>query len=276
MSSIKTNIYNHFMSSDNSLLYFETHQRSDNDTWMLLVHGAGGSIRTWKKQTEELGTQYNLLIVDLPGHGNNAGNSEQFPNYSFLFLAERMWEVVDHLKIAKLHIVGVSLGTIICLQMRVSQPARVLSVIMPGAIVKLNTKLKVLASLSLALAKIIGYRNFYKLSARIMLPRNNHKKSRDVFIKESKKLSINEFKKWTALYYNLNKTLLEFFYLKSEIPHLLIMGSQDHLFLPPAKDYVVQHVNAEISIVADCGHVVSIERAQNFNTICLQFLKSLS
>ncbi len=276
MSSIKTNIYNHFMSSDNSLLYFETHQRSDNDTWMLLVHGAGGSIRTWKKQTEELGAQYNLLIVDLPGHGNNAGNSEQFPNYSFLFLAERMWEVVDHLKIAKLHIVGVSLGTIICLQMRVSQPARVLSVIMPGAIVKLNTKLKVLASLSLALAKIIGYRNFYKLSARIMLPRNNHKKSRDVFIKESKKLSINEFKKWTALYYNLNKTLLEFFYLKSEIPHLLIMGSQDHLFLPPAKDYVVQHVNAEISIVADCGHVVSIERAQNFNTICLQFLKSLS
>ena len=276
MYSIKTNIYNHFMSSDNSLLYFETHQRSDNDTWMLLVHGAGGSIRTWKKQTEELGAQYNLLIVDLPGHGNNAGNSEQFPNYSFLFLAERMWEVVDHLKIAKLHIVGVSLGTIICLQMRVSQPARVLSVIMPGAIVKLNTKLKVLASLSLALAKIIGYRNFYKLSARIMLPRNNHKKSRDVFIKESKKLSINEFKKWTALYYNLNKTLLEFFYLKSEIPHLLIMGSQDHLFLPPAKDYVVQHVNAEISIVADCGHVVSIERAQNFNTICLQFLKSLS
>ncbi len=264
------------MSSDNSLLYFETHQRSDNDTWMLLVHGAGGSIRTWKKQTEELGAQYNLLIVDLPGHGNNAGNSEQFPNYSFLFLAERMWEVVDHLKIAKLHIVGVSLGTIICLQMRVSQPARVLSVIMPGAIVKLNTKLKVLASLSLALAKIIGYRNFYKLSARIMLPRNNHKKSRDVFIKESKKLSINEFKKWTALYYNLNKTLLEFFYLKSEIPHLLIMGSQDHLFLPPAKDYVVQHVNAEISIVADCGHVISIERAQNFNTICLQFLKSLS
>lgn len=276
MSSIKTNIYNHFMSSDNSLLYFETHQRSDNDTWMLLVHGAGGSIRTWKKQTEELGAQYNLLIVDLPGHGNNAGNSKQFPNYSFLFLAERMWEVVDHLKIAKLHIVGVSLGTIICLQMRVSQPARVLSVIMPGAIVKLNTKLKVLASLSLALAKIIGYRNFYKLSARIMLPRNNHKKSRDVFIKESKKLSINEFKKWTALYYNLNKTLLEFFYLKSEIPHLLIMGSQDHLFLPPAKDYVVQHVNAEISIVADCGHVISIERAQNFNTICLQFLKSLS
>ena len=276
MSSIKTNISNHFMSSDNSLLYFETHQRSNNDTWMLLVHGAGGSIRTWKKQTEDLGVQYNLLIVDLPGHGNNAGNSEQFPNYSFLFMAEKMWEVVDHLKIAKLHIVGVSLGTIICLQMRVSQPARILSVIMPGAIVKLNTKLKVLASLSLTLAKIIGYRNFYKLSARIMLPRNNHKKSRDVFIKESKALSINEFRKWTALYYNLNKKLIEFFYLKSEIPHLLIMGSQDHLFLPPAKDFVVQHVNAEISIVADCGHVVSIERAQSFNTICLQFLKSLS
>jgi pimeloyl-ACP methyl ester carboxylesterase len=136
--------------------------------------------------------------------------------------------------------------------------------------------LKVLANLSLSLAKIIGYRNFYKLSARIMLPRNNHKKSRDVFINESKALSVNEFKKWTALYYNLNKTLLEFFNAKSSIPHLLIMGSQDHLFLEPAKDYAIYHSNATIKVIQDCGHVVSIEKAKKFNSICLNFLKSLS
>jgi len=276
MPSIKKNIPNAFVTPNQGLLYFETHQRSINDEWVLLVHGAGGSTRTWKKQIEQLGAHYNLLIIDLPGHGKNASNSDQFPNYSFLFMADKIWEVIDHLKIHKIHIIGVSLGTIICLQMRHLQPVRILSVIMPGAIVKLNTKLKILASLSLAFAKIIGYRNFYKLSASIMLPRKNHKRSRDVFINESKALSINEFKKWTALYYNLNKTLLEFFDAKSPIPHLLIMGSQDHLFLKPARDYAIHHSNAILKVIPDCGHVVSIESAKKFNRICLKFLKSLS
>ena len=276
MSSIKKNSSNIFIPPNGSMLYFETHERSIIDEWVLLIHGAGGSTRTWKKQIEQLGAHYNLLIIDLPGHGKNARNSDQFPNYSFLFMADKIWEVIDHLKIRKIHIIGVSLGTVICLQMRHLQPDRILSVIMPGAIVKLNNKLKVLASLSLALAKIIGYRNFYKLSARLMLPRKNHKRSRDVFINESKALSVNEFKKWTALYYDLNKTLLEFFAAKSPIPHLLIMGSQDHLFLQPARDYAIHHTNAKLKVIPDCGHVVSIESAQKFNNICLKFLKSLS
>ena len=49
-----------------------------------------------------------------------------------------MWKVGDHLKIVKFYILGVSLGTIICLQIRVSQPARILSVFIPGAILKLK------------------------------------------------------------------------------------------------------------------------------------------
>lgn len=275
MPSVKKSNTTNLIPLNEHLLYFETHKHSVSDEWLLFVHGAGGSTRTWKRQIEELGAHYNLLVIDLPGHGKNSNSSAQFPDYSFLFMAEKVWEVIDHQKINKIHIIGVSLGTVICLQMRNLQPERVLSVIMPGAIVKLNTKLKLLANLSLALAKVIGYRNFYNLSAKIMLPRKNHKKSRDVFIKESKALSVAEFKKWTGLYYNLNKTLLEFFEDKSPIPHLLIMGSQDHLFIQPAKEYAVHHSNVQLNVISGCGHVVSIERAEKFNTICLRFLKSL-
>lgn len=258
-----------------NLLYFETHEQSNNDQWILLVHGAGGSIKTWKRQVDELGTVYNLLIIDLPGHGKSAKKFVPISTYSFEFVAKKIWEVVDQLKIPSIHLVGISLGTIICLQMRILQPKRVLSVIMPGAIVQLNLKLRTLANMSLALAKVIGYRNFYKLSAYIMMPRGNHKKSRDVFVKESKALSIEEFKKWTDLYYHLNRTLNVFFYAASKIPHILIMGSQDHLFLKPAQAYSEQHSNASISIVKNCGHVVSIEQATQFNTICLSFLSSI-
>jgi len=254
------------------LLSYETHQQPDHEEWLLLVHGAGGSTRTWKRQIQQLGTQYNLLIVDLPGHGNNSGRKLNIPAYSFTSIANKVWEVVDHLHIIKVHLIGISLGTILCLQMRIQQPLRVLSLILPGAITRLNKKLRLLANISLTLAKVIGYRNFYKLSAYIMMPRGNHKQSRDIFIKESKALTIEEFKKWTNLYYHLNETLNNFFQASTNIPHLLIMGNQDHLFLPPAKDYAKTHPNASISIIPNCGHVVSIERATEFNTICLSFL----
>jgi len=258
-----------------TLLHYETHIAGKDKEWVLMIHGAGGSIRTWKRQVEHFSKEYNLLIADLPGHGKSAEYSHEIPAYSFSIIASKVWELVDYLNIERVHLAGVSLGSIICIQIRDLFPDRILSVTMPGAIVKLNTKLKVLASLSLGLAKIIGYRNFYNLSARIMLPRKNHKTSRDVFIRESKALTIQEFKKWTALYYNLNKTLRSFFKSYSNIPHLIIMGDQDHLFLSPAREYSKHHDNSQIHVLENCGHVVSIERSKEFNDYYLQFLRSI-
>lgn len=262
--------------SENGLLYFETHQNDNNSEWVLFVHGAGGSTRTWKRQIDDIGAKYNLLIIDLPGHGKNANKPISDPHYTFTYVAHKIWEVIDHLKIPSIHIVGISLGTIICLEIREVRPQNVRSVIMPGAIVRLNTKLKVLANLSLGLAKIIGYANFYKVSARIMMPRNNHKKSRDVFIKESQALTTDEFRKWTNMYYGLNKTLIRLFNAKSKVPHFLVMGDQDHLFLHPAQAYAKLHKNASIKVVPKCGHVVSIEKASIFNKLCLNFLDNIS
>ncbi|MEM6394778.1 MAG: alpha/beta hydrolase [Bacteroidota bacterium] len=254
------------------LLYYETHEQPDHTEWMLLVHGAGGSTRTWRRQVEDFGAEYNLLIIDLPGHGRNKDRDLGMPYYSFEIVCEKIWEVADHLKIAFVHLVGVSLGATLCLQMRLLKPDRVLSVILPGAIVKLNMKLKLLANASLAIAKVIGYPNFYKMSAFIMMPRENHKRSRDVFIRESKFLTIEEFKKWTQLYYHMNSALKTYFNALSEIPHLLVMGSQDHLFLKPAQAYAAFHKNATIQVFEGCGHVVSIEQAKLFNEVCLDFM----
>jgi pimeloyl-ACP methyl ester carboxylesterase len=257
------------------MLHYELHKQSNQSEWMILVHGAGGSARTWRRQLDDFGAEYNLLLIDLPGHGLSRDRTVDIDQYSFEFVAKKIWDVADALEIKKAHLVGISLGTILCLQMRLMHPNRVCSMILPGAIVQLNTKLKVLARTSLALAQIIGYSRFYKLSARIMLPRKNHKQSRDVFIKESRVLTVTEFKKWTQMYYHLNGTLREIFKSTSEIPHLLVMGSQDHLFLPAARSFTSSHKNAHLQVIQNCGHVVSIEKAQKFNQICLNFLKRL-
>jgi hypothetical protein len=77
-----------------------------------------------------------------------------------------------------------------------------------GPIVALTTKLRILAKTGLALARVIGFQNFYAVTARLTLPRKNHQKSREIFVRESKRITDAEYKKWTAMYgRSLDETL---------------------------------------------------------------------
>ena len=261
----------------NDLLHYETHVNRLDGEWLVLIHGAGGSTVTWKRQVPALGEVYNLLVVDLPGHGRMAERPNNEPSYSFAGIGERIWHVVDHLGLSSVHLIGVSLGTVIALAMREQRPDRVLSLVNGGAILRLSTRLKVLARSSLMLAKVIGYPAFYRLSATIMMPRRNHEASRRVFIRESRFLSTAEFRKWTDMYRGLNATLKHLFAAASDIPHLVVMGAQDHLFLDQAQRYAQQHPNdVRLEVIPRCGHVVTIEQAERFNELCLQFLARLA
>lgn len=258
------------------LLHHEVHLHHPDAAWLVLIHGAGGSTVTWKRQVPVLGQHHNLLLVDLPGHGQMAGRSNTEPHYTFDHIAQRIWSVVDHVGIGRAHLVGVSLGTVITLTMREQRPQRVASLVNGGAILRLSTRLKVLARVSLLLAKVIGYPAFYRLSAMIMMPRRNHEASRRVFIRESRFLSSEEFRKWTAMYRGLNGTLKRLFTAASDIPHLVVMGAQDHLFLDQAELYARLHPTiVELQVIPRCGHVVTIEQADRFNALCLEFLRGV-
>lgn len=257
------------------LLHHISYPHASSTEWLLMIHGAGGSTRTWKRQIESLNQHFNLLVVDLPGHGENAKKKDRDTAYTFERISSRLWELVDHLRLKSIHILGVSLGAIIALDMEIRQPHRVKSLVLAGAIVRLDNKLKAIASVSLSLAKIIGYRAFYKMAAFIALPRANHKTSRQVFLRESKALSIEEFRKWTEMYRSLNYTLKELYNKTTVAPRLLLMGEQDHLFLGPALEYIKERADGLLKVIPKCGHVVNIERAQEFNEHCVVFIQEL-
>lgn len=262
------------------ILHYQTFSAINNATtadWVVLIHGAGGSINTWKKQVDDLQAHFNLLIVDLPGHGMSALKSIKEKVYTFDFIGRKVWEVIDHLKLERVHLTSISIGTIVAQQMLIMRPDRVISMVMGGAVTRLNIPVKLIASMGLFLSKFIGYPNFYRLMARMVLPKGNHKKSREIFIRESKKLTDEEFEKWTAMYGEyLDKTLKVFQKYVAEIPLYLVMGEQDHFFLREAKKFVAKKANAQLEVIKQCGHVVSLERAQEFNTASVAFMLNVT
>lgn len=259
-------------------LHYEVHLNASEETpWVLFIHGAGGSTRTWRKQIGTFASEYNLLLIDLPGHAQSREATIHQKHYDFEWIGNKIWEVVDLMRIDKLHLVGVSLGSIIAMQMKHSQSMRVISMMFSGPIVALNRKLRILAGTGLALAKIIGYQNFYRFTARITMPRNNHKKSREIFVRESKLISDDEYRKWTDMYGKcLDETLLRLFKHPPEVPIYFLIGSQDHLFKQPALDYAKRFPHVKTEIAERCGHLVSLEKSDWFNERCLSYLRRIN
>lgn len=94
---------------------------------MTFVHGAGGSSSIWFKQIRDFQKEYNVLLLDLRGHGASQTNLKKAfkQKYTFSALANDILEVLDHLRIQKSHFVGISLGTILIRQLAEMYPERV-------------------------------------------------------------------------------------------------------------------------------------------------------
>ncbi len=242
--------------------------------WITFVHGAGGSSTIWFKQVKYFSKKYNLLLLDLRGHGK----SKSIPinpfkkKYTFNSITNDILEVINAEKIKKSHFVGISLGSILIRNFAEKNPNRVKSLIMGGAIMKLNFRSKVLMFLGNSTKSILPYMWIYKLFAFIVMPNNNHKESRLLFVKEAKKLYQKEFKRWFRLTTELVPLLKFFRQIEIQIPTYYIMGDQDYMFLPSVKEIVKNHKKSKLFVIPNCGHVVNVEKPEIFNLKMFEFI----
>jgi pimeloyl-ACP methyl ester carboxylesterase len=251
------------------------YENKNTDQWVSFVHGAGGSSSIWFRQIRAFKAEYNVLVLDLRGHGNSKPTLKDTFNskYTFDAITDDIIEVLDHLKIQKAHFIGISLGTILIRNLAENRPDLVASMVMGGAILKLNFRSQILMRLGSIFKSVVPYMYLYKLFAFIIMPKKNHKESRVLFANEAKKLYQKEFVRWFKLTAEINP-LLRFFRAKDiGIPTLYVMGEEDHLFLPSIKRVVKKHVQATLHVIDNCGHVVNVERPDDFNNTTLQFLK---
>ncbi len=259
------------------MLHFSTHKNANPVAeWVTFIHGAGGSSSIWYKQIRAFQKNFHVLLVDLRGHGKSKKPIyEKLKQYSFDVIGDEVIDVLDHLKIKSSHFVGISLGTIITRELCERYPDRVSSMIMGGAVMKLNLRGQILMRVGAALKSVIPYLLLYRFFAFIIMPRKKHRESRNLFIGEAKKLYQKEFKRWFTLIAEVNPLLSLFRIKDSGIPTLYIMGSEDHMFLPSIKKLVKGHKNSELFVIPDCGHVVNVERPHVFNEESTRFLLGL-
>ena len=79
---------------------------SDGKKSLVFVHGSGGDHRIWIKQYTKLKDEFNIAVIDLPGHGQSEGAGEQ--NVSLYVEWVKM--LLDSFALQKPVLIGHSLG----------------------------------------------------------------------------------------------------------------------------------------------------------------------
>ena len=256
------------------MLHYSKHLNSKSKLWVTFVHGAGGSSLIWFKQLREFTKHFNVLMVDLRGHGKSQKSFYRTitRKYSFSSVSQDILEVLDKEKIKSSHFVGISLGTILIRQIAEVYPKRIKSMVMAGAIIKLNFRSRLMMYFGNWTKSFLPYMIIYKIFAWIVMPNSNHKESRLLFVREAKKLYKKEFLRWYKLTAEIIPLLKVFRQVELKIPTLYIMGAQDYLFLAPVRKLVSRHRNSKLIVLPNCGHVVNVERSKLFNKRMLSFI----
>ena len=241
----------------------------------MLVHGAGGSSSIWFRQIRAYSREFNVLLVDLRGHGGSATGEEhrEGKRYTFEDVSRDILEVLDHRGIERAHFVGISLGCLIIRSLAEIAPERVQSMVLGGAIARLGLRSRVLVLLGNAFKRVVPFMWLYRLYAWILLPRKGHRESRLVFIREAKKLARSEFLRWFRLTMELRPILRLFEERDVGIPTLYLMGEEDHMFLPAARNLARKHSRSILRVIERCGHVCNIQSPDVFNEVSLAFLR---
>ena len=155
------------------MLHYSKHLNPKSKLWVTFVHGAGGSSSIWFKQLREFTKYFNVLLVDLRGHGKS--QKKFYKNisrkYSFSSVSQDILEVLDKEKIKSSHFVGISLGTILIRQIAETCPKRIKSMVMAGAIMKLNIRSKFLIRLGNIFKPFFPHIWIYRLFAYTIMPK---------------------------------------------------------------------------------------------------------
>ncbi len=114
---------------DNVKLYYE---EAGEGTPIVFIHEFAGDWRGWEPQMREFGRRHRCITYSARGYTPSDVPADK-DAYSYRHVKRDCVAVLDHLKIDKAHLIGLSMGGYTALQVALNHPERVRSMVLAGA-----------------------------------------------------------------------------------------------------------------------------------------------
>jgi len=124
-------IKNRFIQTDdNETICYQYFYARKKET-LVFIHGVGGCAGVWQPYIEALIENYNILTMDLRGHGLSS-RPKHFEQYQISHFIKDALQVIQKENIQDCYLVGHSLGAMVCLGVTSQIPDRIRGMIILG------------------------------------------------------------------------------------------------------------------------------------------------
>lgn len=242
---------------------------------LLFIHGLGSSTHDWIYQVVLFGGYYRTITFDLRGHGQS---SKPPGPYSIPQLAGDAAGLLHHLGQFPAHVVGLSLGGSIALQLALDYPelVRSLVVVNSGPALPLDSlpeKLHVLWNYLKRLVVIHGWgmRKMGEQLAANLLPGPEQAWQRQAMVE---RWAANDKRAYLAAMsamrgWNVTARLPDI-----TCPVQIIHAEYDYTPLSFKQRYAAHLPKAELAVIPDARHLTPVDKPAEFNRTLLSFLQA--
>lgn len=239
--------------------------------WTILVHGLGGTSNVWLPQIRVLRDRFKCVLFDLAGSGRSPATGA----LSIAGFCDDLLGLMDSLAIESAHLVGHSMGTIVCQHVAADQPDRVRSLALLGPIVEppeaaraglkdraataRNDGMAPIADALLAAATAEKTRAHHPVTCALV---REFLMGQDPegYARTCEALSAATAADLGAI----------------QCPVLLVTGDEDKVAPPAATETMAgQIARSDCLILSDCGHWTPIEQVDAVNAALTRFYDSL-
>lgn len=232
---------------------------------ILMIHGAGQSRLTWEYQVDVLKNNrgINLIIPDLPGHGESEGSGcKSIREYS-----EFIKDFVGTLGLERLILVGHSMGGGIAQVFTLDYPQMVYACILVGTGARLRVAKETLETVKSdyeTFCKVAPSRSFTPSS-----PEELRRKFLEGLLKTPQPTSHRDL------------VACDEFDIMNDVegikaPTLIISATEDILTPEKYGEYLNLKIrNSKLHVIKDAGHFMMQEKPDEFNRVLIEFLDSI-
>ena len=246
-----------------------------NGTAVLFIHGHPFNRTMWAPQILALRERYRVVAPDLRGYGESSAR-QQSP-VTLEEFAEDMVDLLDALNIEKAHVVGLSMGGQIAMELGRRFPERILGMVLAATSPEAETEAGVIQRNLLAerilsdgmallgcemLPKLLGRR------AMTLLPETAATVYRMICLTAPEAAAAAV--RGRALRRDYREALQDF-----SFPCLIVVGDED-VFTSVAQTKVMSEMipHSRLEVFNSVGHLPNLEAPDRFNTALLRFLQS--
>ena len=234
---------------------------------IVFIHGVGLTYEIWQPQLDFF-KNYSNLSYDILGHGKSSLTKQ---NISFDDFSEQLLDLIDELKIEKIHLVGFSIGSLIARNFATKFGARLQSLILLGSIYKRSEQQQQIVNERFEQAK-----KELKLSRQALKRWFSDKyleNNPDTYEKISSILSGNNMANFLKVYELFVKHKNDEDFEKIQTKTLIMTGEFDVGSTVEMSEQLNNIItNSELKIIKDGKHLCGIECVDDVNLAIKNFV----